>query len=59
MSKWHLINADLLPVKPQMFPPNTRRFGSAAASAPQIRTDENTSPVEKKNVVSQCFIFRR
>lgn len=28
MSKWHFINADLLPVKPQTLPLNTRGFAT-------------------------------
>lgn len=59
MSKWHLINADLRAVGASNAAPKHKRVGYAAASASQIRTDENTSPEEKKNVASPCFIFRR
>lgn len=55
MSKWHLINVDVLPVKPQTPPPTHKSVGYTAAPASQMKT----SPEEKKNVASPCFISRR
>lgn len=60
MSKWHLINADLLPVKPQTLLLHTSVLTTLLLQ--RLRYAPMKTQVQRKknkNVASPCFIFRR
>lgn len=61
LSKWHLIFADLLSVKPQTWPWNIRALATRLLQHLRyalIKT-QGQRKIKRENVVSPCFIFRR